>query len=471
MTAVSLYPDQQELVDKTRDAMRRNKSVLVQAATGFGKTRIALHMIQAAIAKGNAVGFMVPRKKLLDQTSKTLTGFGIDHGFVASGRQSNPFAKMHMIMSDTLARRLDKAPKLKILFDDEAHYGGAEKLRVIEHYQAQGTWVVGLTATPQRPNGDGMGDVYDAMVEGPQVDWLIDNDRLSKYRLFAPDTPDLSGLKSRNGDYVQKEIDGFMMADDHGKVLVGNAAEHYKKIAYGKLNLSFCTSVKAAEMSSQMFNDRGIPSAVLHGKMDDADIQRVIMAFARREILNISNCMLLTFGFDLSQASGMDVTVESMSDLAPSKSLPWQLQKWGRVLRMKNEPAFLFDHVGNYIQHGSPDDQREWTLDAKPKRGGNKEPTQPVRQCPRCFHVARPSPVCQNKIDNCGYIFPIESRMVDEIEGELSEVIAGPKPPKKSQVIGQIARTNGRAGLEAYAKENGYKSGWVQHQMRVRKLA
>jgi DNA repair protein RadD len=467
MTLVTLYPDQAELVEQTRNAMRRHKSVIVQAATGFGKTRLALHMIQAAVAKGNAVGFMVPRKKLLDQTSKTLDGFGIDHGFVAAGRKPSPFANVHMIMSDTLARRMDTAPRLKILFDDEAHYGGAEKLKVIRHYQAQGTWVVGLTATPQRPNGDGMGDVYDEMVEGPQVEWLIENGRLSNYRLFAPDTPDLSAIKSRNGDYVQKEVNGFMMADDHGKVLVGNAAEHYKKIAYGKLNLSFCTSVKAAEMSSQMFNDRGIPSAVLHGKMDDADIQRIIMAFARREILNISSCALLTFGFDLSQASGLDVTVESMSDLAPSKSLPWQLQKWGRVLRMKDDPAFLFDHVGNYIHHGSPDDEREWTLEAQPKRGGNAEPTQPVRQCPECYMVHRPSPECPG----CGFVYPIQSRMVDEVEGELTEVTDANKPPKISVLVGHIARTQGRAGLENYAKIHKYKSGWVEHQLRVRHLA
>jgi DNA repair protein RadD len=149
MTLVSLYPDQSALVEQTRAAMRRNKSVIVQAATGFGKTRLALHMIQSAVAKGNAVGFMVPRKKLLDQTSKTLDAFGIDHGFVAAGRRPSPFAQVHMIMSDTLARRMHAAPKIKILFDDEAHYGGAEKLKVIRHYQAQGTWVVGLTTATQ----------------------------------------------------------------------------------------------------------------------------------------------------------------------------------------------------------------------------------------------------------------------------------------------------------------------------------
>jgi DNA repair protein RadD len=465
MTLVSLYPDQSELVEQTRAAMRRHKSVIVQAATGFGKTRLAVHMIQSAVAKSNSVGFMVPRKKLLEQTSKTLDAFGIDHGFVAAGRRPNPFARVHMIMSDTLARRMDTAPVLKILFVDEGHFGGAQMLKIVRHYQAQGTWIVALTATPRWPNGDGMGDVYDEMVQGPSVRWLIDNGRLSDYRLFAPDTPDLSAIKTSNGDYVQKEINGYMMADDHGKVLVGNAAEHYKKMAFGKLNLSFCTSVKAAEMSSQMFNDRGIPSAVLHGKMDDADIQRVVMALAKREILNISSCSLITFGFDLSQASGMDVTVESISDLAPCKSITRQLQKWGRPLRMKKYPALLFDHVGNYLHHGSPDDDQEWTLDFKPKRGGNSEPTQPVRRCPMCYMTNRPKPICPR----CGYEFPIDSRMIEEVEGELSEVTDAKKPLKKSQVIAIIAKTKGRAGLEQYAKENGYQSGWVRNQMKFRK--
>tara|TARA_R110000782_G_scaffold2628_6_gene9986 strand:- start:3220 stop:3402 length:183 start_codon:yes stop_codon:yes gene_type:complete len=60
--------------------------------------------------------------------------------------------------------------------------------------------------------------------------------------------------------------------------------------------------------------------------------------------------------------------------------------------------------------------------------------------------------------------------MVEEVEGELSEVMGAKKPPKKSQVIGRIARSEGRAGLVRYAKENGYKPGWVEHQLRVRML-
>jgi len=463
---ITLYPDQQDLIDRLRLAMRHNKSVLCQSATGSGKTVMAMHMMQSAAAKGNAVGFMVPRRKLLDQTSQTLDSLGMAHGFVASGRSYNPFAKIHMIMTDTIVRRLEKAPRLKILFDDEAHFGGPEKLKVIRHYQAQGTYVIGLSATPERPNGDGMGDVYDQMVKGQTLGWLINNKRLSKYRLFGPDTPDLSAIKTRNGDYAQKEINSYMMADEHGKKLVGNAAKHYKENAFGKLNLSFCTSVLSAQMSSQMFNDAGIPSACIHGEMDDADIQKIIMAFARRQILNISSCMLIAFGFDLSQASGIDVTVESMSDLAPSKSRTWQKQKWGRPLRMKPDPALIFDHVGNHLHHGMPHDEPDWTLEVKDRRKGGGEKTIPVRQCPQCYFVSRPSPACPA----CGFVHPIASRTVEEVEGELAEVTERARKVAARQEQGRAQTLD---DLLAVAARTGKKPGWARHvyEARQRKRA
>tara|TARA_R110000744_G_scaffold149386_3_gene262513 strand:+ start:370 stop:1767 length:1398 start_codon:yes stop_codon:yes gene_type:complete len=459
---VTLYPDQGDIVGRVCDAMRRHRNILLQSATGSGKTRMAAHMIKRASDKGNAVGFMVPRRELLKQTSATLDAFNIPHGFCAAGYVRNPFLNVHLMTSGTVAKRLDTAPKLKLLFIDECHFGGAELDKIITHYKAQGTWIIGLSATPMKTSGQGMGDWYDVMVEGPSVAWLIDNERLSKFRLYAPNTPDLSVVKSTAKGYVQRDLDAFMMADDHGKVLIGNAAKHYKEKAYGKLNLSFCTSVKAAELSSQMFNDAGVPSAVLHGKMDDAEIKKVIMAYARREILNISNCALLCFGFDLSQASGMDVTIESMSDLAPTKSLPWQMQKWGRVLRMKPEPALIFDHVGNHTQHeGGPDADRVWSLDGREKKKGNSEPTQPARQCPECFMVDRPKPEC----GGCGFVFPVQSRTIEEVEGELQEVTGRTITPRQQQGMAKTLDD-----LITHGKAKGYKNphAWAAKIMTAR---
>lgn len=469
MTAVTLYPDQLALVDDTRAAMRRSKNVLVQAATGFGKTRLAAHMIDAVRLKGNRAGFMVPRRELLRQTIDTMTGFNIPHGVIAAGYKPSPFAKVQLMTSGTLGRRLDIAPRLDVLFVDETHFGGSELDRIIKHYQSQGAWVIGLSATPMKTSGQGMNTWYSEMVCGPSIRWLMDNGRLSDYRLFAPDTPDLSAVPTSNGDYVQKHVDSYMMSDEKGKVIVGNAAKHYKEHANGKLNVSFCTSIKHAEMTAQIFKDAGIPSVAVSGKMDDAEIKRIVRAFARREILNITNAQLLVFGFDLSQASGMDVTIESMSDLCPTKSLPWQMQKNGRVLRMKDSPALIFDHVSNVKEHGLPDSDREWTLEAREKRvKSDSEKTEPTRMCGMCYFVHRPSPTCPS----CGNVYPVIGREIDQVEGDLVEITDIKKKTNKKQDIGIIARRDGVKGLIQYAQGNGYSNprGFARKQMQVRGL-
>lgn len=409
---------------------------------------------------------MVPRRELLRQTAETMDALNIPHGFIASGWPLNPFSKVKLITSGTLGRRLDTAPKLDVLFTDECHFGGAELDRIIRHYQAQGTWIIGLSATPMKTSGQGMGDWYDCMVKGPSIRWLMDNKRLSDYRLFAPDRPDLSGIKTVAGDYAKGQLADFM---EHDRVLIGNAAKHYQNHAMGKLNVVFCTSIKHAEITCQVFKDAGIPSAAVHGKMDDADIAKTVRAFARRDIMALCSVDLLTFGFDLAQAARMDVTVECLSDLRPTKSLPLQLQKWGRALRMKDTPAMIFDHAGNSAadMHGLPDTDREWTLDAKDKKKRDgTEKTEPTRQCGECYFVHRPTPVCPN----CGTVYPVIGRQVEEVEGELVEVTERALPAK--QEIGMTARIEGLPGLIAYGKAKGYQNpaAWARKQMQVRGL-
>lgn len=464
MTHVTLYDDQTAFVSDIQSAMRRTKNVLACLPTGGGKTRVAAHMIDRIRLKGNRAGFMVPRRELLRQTTETMQELRIPHGHIAAGYPVNPFAKVQLITSGTLARRLDKSPKLDVLFVDECHFGGAELDRIIRHYQAQGTWVIGLSATPMKTSGQGMGDWYNELVQGPSIRWLMDHGRLSDYRLFAPNRPDLSGIKTVAGDYAKGELSSYMESD---RVLIGNAAKHYKAHAMGRLNVVFCTSIKHAEITCQVFKDAGIPSAVVHGKMADDEIAATVKAFAGREIMALCSVDLLTFGFDLAQAARMDVTVECLSDLRPTKSLPLQLQKWGRALRMKEEPALIFDHAGNSHEsmHGLPDTDREWTLEAMDKKKrGDTEKTEPTRQCSECFFVHRPSPCCPN----CGFEYPVMGRMIEEVEGELEEFTGRKMTPK--QEIGMIARTEGLQGLIAYGRSKGYSPGWARKQAQIRRM-
>lgn len=399
--------------------MRRHKSVLMQSATGSGKTIMAAAMIQSAVNKGNRCVFVVPRNELLRQTAETFEAFHIPFGYFAAGYSPNPFARVHLASGPTLARRLDKAPDVNVAFIDETHYGAGQLEAIIRHYQSKGAWIVGLSATPWKMSGAGLGEWFDVMEQGPSIAALIKDRRLSEYRLFAPSRPNLDGIKTTAGDYAKGELSERMEAD---RVLIGNAVHHYAKHAPGRLNVTFCTSIKHAEIVADAFNDAGIPAAMVSGAMDQDERSRRIKAFARRELHVLTSVDLLTFGFDLASAAQMDVTIEAMSDMRPTKSLSLQLQKWGRVLRRKDHPAMIFDHAGNSDPdrgHGLPDDDRDWTLAGREKkRGGNAEPTQPVRQCPTCYMVHRPSPSCPG----CGYVYPIQSRMVEEVDGELSEI-------------------------------------------------
>lgn len=417
MREITPFPDQFDLINGVRNSMRRYKSVLMQSATGTGKTVMASYMMQQAHGKGSRCIFVVPRRELLRQTAKTLDGYRIPYGCIAAGYTDNPFARIRLATSGTLARRLDTIAPPNILFVDECHFGGGDIDRIIKWAKDGGAWVIGLSATPWKLSGKGLGDWFDDMVQGPQIRWLIDNKRLSDYRLFAPNRPDLSKIKTTAGDYNKGQLDDMMTAD---RVLIGNAVKHYREHAMGRLNVAFGTSVKHAEIIAQSFRDAGIPAAHVSGAMDDDEIARRVKAFARRELLVLSNCELLTFGFDLAAAANMDVTVEAMSDLRPTKSLSLQMQKWGRVLRMKDYHAMIFDHAGNSDPdlHGLPDSDRQWSLNGRESNGRKGQKTEPTRQCETCYFVHRPSPCCPN----CGFVYPIKSREVEEIEGELMEV-------------------------------------------------
>ena len=461
---ISLYPDQNDLLNDVRAQMAaRKRYVLMQAATGSGKTVMAASLVHGALAKGTRCLMVVPRRQLLRQSALTFTDYNIPFGYCAAGYQSNPFAQVHLATSGTLLNRLgNEAPKASLVIIDETHFGGEGLDKIVAFYKKTGAWIVGLSATPERLDGKGLGCWYDSMVCGKPIDWLIANNRLSDYRLFAPSRPNLEGIKTVAGDYAKGELAARMEAD---QVIVGDAVKYYREQAMGRLNVAYCTSRKHSQIVAGKFRDAGIPAMAIDGETPDDERTRIIKAFARREILVLANCELLTFGFDLSAASGMDVTVEAMSDLRPTKSLALQMQKWGRVLRRKDYPALIFDHGGNAAMHGLPDDPRQWSLTGRPKKkskGADEETTVPHKQCsggykteertgdkmPPCYFTHRPAPRCPN----CGAWYPVQSRMVDHIDGELKEVGRGARREFSVSQLMRIAEQTERIAKNAIAK-------------------
>jgi DNA repair protein RadD len=463
---VQLYDDQRDLVTRVRRAMLQHRWVLMQSATGSGKTRMALDMIAGAVAKGSRSIFAVPRRELLAQTVETIAGYGVPFGVISPDHTPNPLAPIQIAMTPTLARRLDRVQPPRVIFVDECHYGGAELEGIIGWAKQAGAYGVGLSATPLKTNGRGMADWYDHMEQGLPVGDLIQRGRLSQYRYYGPNTPDLSRVASRDGEYVQSQLAAFMEAE---AAIIGDAVRTYRETAPGRLCVVFATSRKHAALICDAFNAAGITARSIDGTMDTATRKRLVLGFARREYTVLVNVALLTFGFDLAQAAGMDVRVEAISDMCPRKSLPLQMQVWGRALRAGPVPSVILDHAGNWREHGFPDSPRDWGLTTTRKRGGGGERSEPVRQCSiaegGCGFVHRPMPACPN----CGFVYPVQSRMVTEVDGELTEIDRDAAEAARKAARQEQGRAGSLDALLELAKRTGKNPRWAHHVWNGRK--
>lgn len=453
---ISLRPDQEDVRTKLRVALRSSVSVLVFAPTGFGKTVLAAALIKMIFEAGKRVIFAVHRVDLITQTAKTFERFGIPFSYIANGYHYNPHHRVYIASILSLKNRMHNIPANYVMVD-EAHLSAAAGWAAVAvHYKQTGARLIGLTGSPERLDGKPLGDVWDAMVMGPSVKWLIDNGHLSTYRAFAPAGVDLSGAHTRNGEYVSSEIDEIMS----GRAVLAGAVRHWRKYAAGKRTIAFAPSVKRSEQLAEEFKANGIVAVALDGTTPQ-DVRRAAFnGFADRQIDLIVNCGLFCEGFDLAAQVDRDVTIEAVLQYSPTQSLARHLQQLGRGLRKKSDPAILLDLVGNLGRHGLPDEEREWSLDGKKKTWREVENF----CCPSCFATHAPAPKCK-----CGHVYPVKARdaarqgrMLDEIEGELEEL-------DQEAIRRDRKREQGMAGtldeLVKLATARGYKKpeAWAAH--------
>ncbi len=411
---ISLRPYQSQIIDDARQALRRGPSVLVQLATGGGKTALAAFMLGTSRAKGRRSWFIAHRDFLLEQTAATFDKVGIPYGFIAAGRPFNPAHQVQIVSIGTAARRLDRLQAPDVIVWDESHHISAASYDKVYKWAAAARHI-GLSATPTRLDGKGLGAYFREMVQGPSVAELMAAGYLSKYRAFAPSAPNLTGVHTVAGDWNRGELGAVM---DDGQI-IGDMVRHYREKADGRRAIYFAVSVDHSKHIAATFSASGIPALHLDASASSLDRRRAAVAFARGEVRVLANVDLFGEGYDLSAQAGSEVAVEAVGLGRPTQSLSLHLQQVGRALRPQAEAAVILDHAGNCMRHGLPDDPREWTLEgrAKGKKAGGGGP--PVRQCKECYAVHSAS---LSACPYCGTVYEIVGREVEEIAGELVEI-------------------------------------------------
>lgn len=449
---MTLRPYQNQLANDIRAAFGSGANrPLAVSPTGSGKTVLFSYITSQVLKRGSRVIIVAHRREILDQISATLKRVGVPHGFIQAGKSAS--IQPAMVASiQTLARRLDTIPAPDLVIIDEAHHSVSKS-----YVQMFAAWptakFIGVTATPERLDGKGLGAMFDRMVMGPSVQWLIDNGFLAQPVYYAPrEVVDLSQVHTVAGDFDRSEAEEIV---DTPRI-TGDAVTHYVRFCNRQRAVAFCISVAHAQHVADTFNSCGIPSASIDGTLDPEVRKQRVEDLTAGKILVLTSCELISEGFDLP-------AVNAAILLRPTHSLSMHLQQVGRALRPYpgKTNAIILDHVGNCLRHGLAEQERDWDLSGREKRL-KKSSLVETKQCSKCFAIFAGT-VCPQ----CGSQREIAVREIEEVDGELQR-LSIEDISKKREERREEGKCKTLEDFRALAKLRGYKLGWAFFRWQAR---
>lgn len=440
----SLRDYQKELITDIIESMKRgNRKIMVQSPPRSGKTVVMAYIAKNATDKNKKVLFFSHRKEINEQVIATFERGDVDLDNVTIGTVGS------------LVRKLDKLPNFDVILVDEAHHIKAKQYQTILNYFKDATQLF-FTGTPIRLDGAGFHDLAEDLVEGKSVKWLQENGNIAPFKYYAPSLVDTTRLKKRAGEFTKASIDESMK-----RVIYGDVIAHYEKLAKGKQAIIYTHSVEASENVSNAFENAGYTSIAISGKTPPEVRDRAMRAFRDGELKIMVNCELFTEGIDLPN---VDVCIM----LRPTQSLSLYLQFAMRALNPREgKTAIIIDHVGNVDRHGLPNDDREWTLSGVSKQKQKTKLGEPTtRTCDECYatfwSAERICPLCGHENQ------PTKEGIEILREIELEERRQAINDKVETFVTSDQCQTI--AELQAFAKQHGYKPGWVFIQQKKRNI-
>lgn len=437
-----LRPHQIKATELLRSSfMKGNTRVVVQAACGFGKTLTSAKMIESALSKGKRVMFTVPRLSLINQTVDEFMKEGINDIGVIQGNhpRTNPLARVQVASLQTLDRR-DFGSDFDMIIIDEVHEQFAIVQKMMEDMPR--AYFVGLSATPW---AKGMGLIWQDLVQSITLTELIDQGYLSKFLAYAPDVPDMSGVKIIKGDYAEGAAAEIMA----GKALMASIVQTWLEKGENRPTLLFGVNRAHAKQLQDQFIEAGIAAGYCDAHTDTVERQILGRKFRSGEVKIACSVRTLT--------TGIDWPVSCIIDAAPTQSEMLHVQKIGRGLRINpgTEDCLILDHAGNSLRLGLVTDIHHDTLDTtkKESRAERKPKAETLpKQCANCGALSadRICPFCGHERK------PVSG--VETVDGELVELGKGSK-----RVYTKGENQLWWSAIQHIRASGGKSSGWAAH--------
>ena len=436
---MKLRPYQEQALNEIRRHYAASrKKVLLHLATGGGKTLIFCQVMKGAVEKKKKAIIVVRGRELVNQASERLSREGVDHGvFMAGHWRYDPTNPVQVCSVDTLRARSAR-PEANLIIIDEAHMATSKSyMDFLADYPS--AFILAVTATPYVKQG--LKHLADVVVKPIGVQDLMDQGYLVPPRYFAPQSPDLSDVRIRHGDYVEEDL--FKSVSK----IVGNVVEHWKALAQNRPTVCFAVNIEHSINIAAKFNAAGIRAVHIEANTPDAERKHVLAELEAGRIKVVTNVGILCTGVDMPYLGAIIMA-------RPTKSYNLYVQQCGRGTRpFANKNDFiLLDHAANVNEHGFITDEREATLDPIPKSSKKSSGVLPIITCQECYAIYSPS---RTACPECGAVN--EAKKIKTTGGELVEIGVDNLGIKVKSFI---------AAKKDVARRKGYKRGWIYYELK-----
>lgn len=457
MTARTLHDHQARAIQMLRSSLSAGKRrPILQASTGFGKTVVAGAIINSALAKNKRVAFVVPAISLVDQTVSSFWDDGVRNvGVIQADHFRTDWSRPVQVCSiQTVQAR--GYPEADLVLVDECH----------KVFKCQTDWIadpawqkvpfIGLSATPW---STGLGKIYDDLLIASTTQDLIDKGFLSKFRVFAPSHPDLTGVRTQRGDFVEADLAKAV----NKRHIVADVVETWLKLGEGRPTLVFAVDRAHAKSLQQRYEEVGIPCGYIDAFTTDDERRIVARKFKSGEYPVVTSVGTLT--------TGVDWDVRCIVLARPTKSEILFTQIIGRGLRTApgKDDCIILDHSDNHTRLGFVTDIKHETLSMGERTTAQARSSEAMpKECSQCTFL-RPAKVLQ--CPACGFK-PKPVSQVQTFDGALNEVVRG----KGTKLTGPLNTVRMGATwvplgefygmLRHRATERGYSDGWASNQYR-----
>jgi superfamily II DNA or RNA helicase len=416
---------------------------------------MAAQIIKEAVAANQRVLFLVHRRELVLQASRKLYDIGLDHGIIAAGFPARRDALVQVASISTLHGRAVRSsamamPEADMLVVDEAHHASASTwTRIIKSYP--NAFVLGLTATPCRSDGRGLGTLFESLIDCPSIRELIEQGDLVPTRVFAPTKPDLEGIRTVAGDFDEEQLEQRL---DKPK-LVGDIVTHWHRLAAGLRTVVFAISRAHAVHLRDEFARSDVVACYLDGDTPAQERDSILASLKNGTAEVVVNVGVLSEGWDQPE-------VQCIVLARPTKSFGLYRQIVGRGLRPApgKDHLLVLDHAGATHMHGPVETDVVWTLSEKERArpvsagSGRSASHRTLVDCPECSMVFWQAQACPT----CGWRRRVKPDVLEVQDGDLVPL---ERAQTRAAAYSNPDRHNFHRQLLSIGNERGYKPGWA----------